>query len=168
MWSLHGGRSPDQPDLPERVLASMAYLLPALDGFEYGSALYHLPMLREMANFVAPAVAAYQGIPFSNLLFFLALSAFASGSLRGSLSGFVRFNIQQALFLDMLLMLPYLVPETGNWILHTAGPGALIFGRNLIWSAWTCVVAYSAVCNSQGNLPDQVPVISPAAKSLIS
>ena len=89
------------------------------------------------------------------------------GRLRGSLSTFVRFNIQQALFLDLLLILPFLFPELSNWVLHTAGPGALILARSSTWLAWVSVVGYAAVCNARGRLPDQLPMLSPAAKAIL-
>ena len=173
MWIIHDPRQgplggpQGGPEWPERLLASLAYMLPALDGFEYGAHLYRQEPLHSVAATVGPAVVAYQSVPFSSLMFFLALSAFVSGSLRGSLSTFVRFNIQQALFLDLLLILPFLFPELSNWVLHTAGPGALILARSSTWLAWVSVVGYAAVCNARGRLPDQLPMLSPAAKAIL-
>ena len=95
------------------------------------------------------------------------MSAFVSGSLRGSLSTFVRFNIQQALFLDMILILPFMFPELSNWVLHHGGPGVLVVGRSSMWFAWVSVIGYAAVCNVQGRMPDQLPMLSPAAKAMV-
>lgn len=168
MWTVHNGRPPSGPSCFERSMASFVYLLPALDGFEFGGAIYReLPALNSVAKLVAPVVVSYQSIPLSSLIFFLALSAFATGTLRGSLSGFVRFNIQQALFLDMVLLLPFLFPELGNWVLHAVGPAGMVACRNGMWAIAFGTIGYSAARNAQGLLPDQVPVISDAAKTVL-
>ena len=174
MWDIQNPRRGPMggplsgPEWPDRLLASLVYMLPALDGFEYGAHLYRQnEVLHTVAAAVSPAVVAYQSVPFSSLIFFLALSAFVSGSLRGSLSTFVRFNIQQALFLDMILILPFMFPELSNWVLHHGGPGVLVVGRSSMWFAWVSVIGYAAVCNVQGRMPDQLPMLSPAAKAMV-
>lgn len=63
------------------------------DGFEYCGHLYNtVPGFAAVANLIAPVVTSFHMVPFSGLLFFLALS-YCQSSL--ALSRFVRFNIQQ-------------------------------------------------------------------------
>lgn len=160
---------PPTPELAERAVATAAYLLPALDGFEYGGALYRaIPVLGDAAELFAPISTTFQMVPFSSLLAFLALSFVASSSSPVRPSRFVRFNIQQALFLDMLLLLPFLFPEAQNWILHVAGPDPLTFCRNFMFYLAASVIGYAAVSNVRGELPDKVPVLSVAANEFVN
>ena len=40
-------------------------------------------------------------------------------------------------------------------------------GRSSMWFAWVSVIGYAAVCNVQGRMPDQLPMLSPAAKAMV-
>ena len=103
---------------------------------------------------VAPAVGAFQSSPFSGFVLFIGLSFFTRNS---GLPRFVRFNIQQALLLDIALIIPGLfgaVPVPGE---------LAVVGSNFIFYTWVLVVGYSFFCNVRGKTPDQVPVLSEAA-----
>ena len=157
---------PDRPPLVERCAAVAVYSLPLADGFEYGSALYNsIPGLYELAHFVvAPYITAFHMIPFSGLLYFLAFSYFVHSS---SLSRFVTFNIQQALFLDMVLLVPYLFPEAQNWLLHVGGPLPLTLLRLTLFWLTASVLAHAALSNVKGDLPDKVPILSSATREYL-
>ena len=159
-------KPPTQPELLERAAAVAVYSLPFADGFEYGGAVYSsVPGLYELAHFViAPFITAFHSVPCSGLCYFLAFSFFVSSS---SLSRFVRFNIQQALFLDMILLLPFLFPEAQNWLLHVGGPQPLIFGRLCMFGLCSSVLLYAALSNVRGELPDKVPLLSSVTKGYL-
>jgi len=139
------------------------------DGFEYGAALYRsVPGLDVAAGFMAPVVTAFHSVPFSGLVFFLALSYFVH-SRASALSPFVKFNIQQALFLDMVLLVPFLFPEVGNLLLHVAGdPMPLIFCRNFMFYVCASVLGYATLSNIKGEVPDKVPLLSHATREYLS
>ena len=60
----------------------------------YGGYIYqNTPVLGDFALLFAPAVNAFESIPFSGLALFIGLSIFSRSA---NLSRFVRFNIQQA------------------------------------------------------------------------
>ena len=150
-------------DVPisERALGCLVYMLPALDGFVYGTYVYsHVPGLAPIAYSFLPAVNAFQSIPFAGLALFIGFSFFSRNQ---NLSRFLRFNIQQALLLDIALIIPSVL-----------GPAANIFpellqlvGQNFVFYSWFLAVAYAVVCNVQGKVPDQVPIISDAARMQI-
>ena len=143
----------------ERLFACLPYILPVLDGFSYGAYIYStIPPLGQAAMTVAPAVGAFQNSPFSGFVFFIGLSLFTRNA---GLTRFVRFNIQQALLLDIALIIPGLfgaipVPRELQ-----------ILGSNFVFYAWVLVVLYSWSCNIRGKTPDAVPVLSDAANMQI-
>ena len=75
----------------------------------------------------------------------------------------MRFNIQQAIVLDIALVIPSLFQGATQMF-----PAMLqIQGSNFIFYCVFFTVAYSAWCNSRGVVPDQVPIISEAAASQV-
>jgi len=116
----------------------------------------NVPVLGDAAVRAAPAVGAFQSSPFSGFILFIGLSVFTRNT---ALPRFVRFNIQQALLLDIALIIPGLFSPLGNMF-----PRELtILGNNTVFYFWVLVVAYSLYCNVRGKTPDQVPVLSDAA-----
>uniref|UniRef100_A0A7S0JI91 Tic20 family protein Ycf60 n=1 Tax=Calcidiscus leptoporus TaxID=127549 RepID=A0A7S0JI91_9EUKA len=141
----------------DRLFGTLPYLLPSLDGFGYGAYIYqNVPGAAQAAGAVAPFVALFQSLPFAGLVLFIGLSFFTRNA---GLSRLVRFNIQQALLLDIALIIPGLFsPVTGLL------PAELqIIGTNLVFYVCLFTVLYATWCNAQGKLPDQVPLLSEAA-----
>jgi len=152
----------EPPPLAERVFATLPYLLPFADGFQYGIYVFNnLPGGVEFANAVLPFIVAFNSLPFAGIVTFIGLSLFTRPT--SGLSRFVRFNIQQALVLDILLIVPSLFAS------FTSGvpSGVAIIGSNSIFDIMALVVAYALVSNAQGKLPNQVPVLSEAAEMQI-
>ena len=97
----------------------------------------------------------------SGFVFFIGLSLTTRNT---NLPRFIRFNVQQALLLDIILIIPTLFADFGAAPL----PQQLsIVGSNCVFYAWLLVVTYSWVCNLQGKTPDQVPLLSDAASMQI-
>ena len=154
-------RSSSSPDAVERLIAAVVYLLPCADGFPYGAYIYNsVPPVGQIAYAVLPAVNAFQNLPFVGLVLFIGLSAFSRNA---GLSRFVRFNIQQALLLDISLLIPSFLSGAGKMFpieLQAAG-------NNFVFYYAALVVLYSWVSVAQGKQPDQVPIISEAANMQI-
>ena len=94
----------DDAELVERAAAAAVYLFPAFDGFQYGAYVYKtIPPIGAIAYNLVPAVNAFQSLPFAGFILFIGLSYFSRNA---NLSRFVRFNIQQALLLDIVLIIP--------------------------------------------------------------
>merc|ERR1711865_542571 len=93
------------PTGTDKALSVVPYLFPLMDGLLFGQFL-----LQDANNPVFGVVAAiytlYRSIPFSGVLTFLALSA---GSNNLSLNRLVRYNMQQAIYLDLALFIPSVV-----------------------------------------------------------
>ena len=102
----------DSPDVVDRITACLVYTLPILDGFPYGSYIYKtIPPLGDLAYTLLPLVNGFNSIPFGGFILFIGLSAFTRNP---GLSRFVRFNIQQALLLDIVLIIPGFVGSAGK------------------------------------------------------
>ena len=100
---------------------------------------------------------AFQASPLSGFVFFIGLSLTTRNA---NLPRFIRFNVQQALLLDIVLIIPTLFADFGAPPL----PQQLsVVGSNCVFYAWLLVVTYSWACNLQGKTPDQVPLLSDAA-----
>lgn len=151
----------DEPDPAARLLACLCYILPALDGFNYGAYVYaNVPIIGNLAVQVLPFVNTFNSIPFSGLVLFFGLSFFTRNT---GLPRFVRFNIQQAILLDIVLIIPGLLSPATNLF-----PRDLqIIGNNFVFYFWVLVVGYACYSNVKGETPDKVPIISDAASMQI-
>ena len=147
----------DSDDTIDKAVAAAVYLFPALDGFQYGAYVYStIPPLGAVAYNLVPFVNAFQSLPFAGLILFIGLSTFTRNT---GLSRFVRFNIQQALLLDIVLIIPGFIGGAARMF-----PVELqTLGSNFVFYLWVLVVGYSWACIAQGKTPDQVPVLSEAA-----
>lgn len=82
------------PDIQERVLAAIPYLLPLLDSFGYGRFLfYQFPQIRSVIAPLGPLVSLYTSVPFAPLLCFFGL--YIGIVQNQQWSRFVRFNGMQ-------------------------------------------------------------------------
>eukprot|EP00315_Gephyrocapsa_oceanica_P014064 CAMPEP_0185349320 /NCGR_PEP_ID=MMETSP1364-20130426/2250_1 /TAXON_ID=38817 /ORGANISM="Gephyrocapsa oceanica, Strain RCC1303" /LENGTH=230 /DNA_ID=CAMNT_0027948811 /DNA_START=11 /DNA_END=703 /DNA_ORIENTATION=- len=151
-------RMSGEPPAVERVFATLPYVLPFLDGFQYGLYVFNnVPGGVGFAEAVLPLVIAFNSLPFSGIIFFIGLSFFTRPD--SGLSRFVRFNIQQALVLDILLIIPSLFSGAAGMVPSSVA----IIGSNFVFYTMALVVTYALYSNARGELPDQVPVISEAA-----
>ncbi|KAL1504505.1 hypothetical protein AB1Y20_010908 [Prymnesium parvum] len=154
-------QSGSSPDGVERAIACSVYLLPFLDGFPYGLFVYRtVPGLGQLAFNFLPLVNTFESIPFAGLIFFVILSYFSRNS---QLSRFVRFNIQQAILLDILLIIPGFFSGLSRMVPAEVS----VIGSNAVFYVMALTIGYSVFSNVQGKTPDKVPILSEAAASQI-
>jgi uncharacterized membrane protein len=93
--------------VPDRIFASLPYLLPLIDALWFGRFLFtQFPVLQLLLIPLAPLMELYR-LPFASLIIFFALYL---GVVRNeNISHFIRFNAMQAILLDIVLMLCRLV-----------------------------------------------------------
>lgn len=89
--------------VPDRIFASLPYLLPLIDGLAFGRFLFtQFPVLQLLLIPLAPLMQIYS-LPLASLIIFFALYL---GVVRNeNISHFIRFNAMQAILLDIVLML---------------------------------------------------------------
>jgi len=93
--------------VPERIFASLPYLLPLINGLVFGQFLFlQFPVLQLFLIPLAPLIQI-SSLPFARLVIFFALYL---GVVRNeNIRHFIRFNAMQAILLDIVLMLCGLV-----------------------------------------------------------
>ena len=94
----------------DRILSCMPYIVPLLDGDRYGRFLfYQIPILGLADDILlGPFKLIYGTIPFAQLIFFIGLSVLSRNP---EIPRPVRFNMQQALLLDIALIFPSLLGQ---------------------------------------------------------
>jgi hypothetical protein len=85
-----------------------------------------------------------------------------------SLNRLVRFNLEQAVFVDIALILPGLLATATGLIASGAGfeisPGVTELGSDAVFGAVLLTIAYASVSSVLGITPDKIPFISQAVK----
>jgi len=153
------------PSNQDKVLSLLPYLFPLMDGLQYGRFLLSADGAESNPVVVVLAVlyALYRTIPFSGFIAFFALNFLAGNP---SINRLVRFNMQQAIFLDIALFFPGLLTGLGGLILGGVGvqvPTAVSeFGTDAIFFALLATLAYCAVSSILGVEPNKIPLVSQA------
>mmetsp|Transcript_10372 Transcript_10372/g.31717 ORF Transcript_10372/g.31717 Transcript_10372/m.31717 type:complete len:202 (+) Transcript_10372:2-607(+) len=157
----YGGN--DRPDGKTRLFSILPYMLPLLDSLQYGSFLFQkFPLLRELILVpLAPVFTIYRGIPFFDIAVFFGL--FFLVVRNTNISRHIRYNAQQAIMLDLILILPGLFSGLGGQVPRAVTETA----SNTVFYAMLVSVGYAAVENAKGNLPNQIPLVSESVDSQI-
>lgn len=157
----------DGPPTPQdKVLSVIPYLFPLLDGLQFGRFL----LMENADNIVAATLAVlygmYRSIPFSGFIAFFALS-FLSGN--PSINRLIRYNMQQAIFLDIALFFPGLIAAFYAVIAQGLGSGipagVTELGSGFLFVSLMVVLAYCVGSSLLGKTPDKLPFISPAVNA---
>mmetsp|Transcript_6158 Transcript_6158/g.8989 ORF Transcript_6158/g.8989 Transcript_6158/m.8989 type:complete len:236 (+) Transcript_6158:160-867(+) len=149
----------------DRITSCIPYVLPLLDGDQFGKYVYmRIPPLHAIDRvLLGPLLEIYHSIPFFGLGVFLLLSF---GSRNTNLSRSVRFNMQQAVLIDIALIFPELFGSLTN-----VGGGLPQFlvepSTNFVYYTFISCVLYSIVSNISGKKPNEIPWISQAAEMSI-
>ncbi len=123
-----------KPDFGDRIIASVPYLLPLLDGLRYGRFFFkEFPQSYALLAPLQPLIKVYYTLPFASLVVFFALYYGIVNNF--NFSRFVRYNAMQTILLDILLIVPSLVenfilrdiPKTGTYL------QILISFYNFVW-----------------------------------
>uniref|UniRef100_A0A6U0Q2Q4 EF-hand domain-containing protein n=1 Tax=Eucampia antarctica TaxID=49252 RepID=A0A6U0Q2Q4_9STRA len=154
------------PSRSDKFLSLLPYLFPLMDGLQYGRFLLEGgDGGNPFVVILAVLYGVYRSIPFSGFAAFFALS-FLSGN--PSLNRLVRFNMQQAIYVDIALFFPGLITGLSSFILQQAGvtlpPGVSELSYDLIFASLVLTLAYCTISSVFGIEPDKIPLISNAVK----
>lgn len=151
-----------EAELPTRLISILAYLLPLLDGGgDYGH--YILAGLPFLDAVLTPLISLFQATPFLGLGLFLLFSTESQNAERSRL---LRFNLQQAMLIDISLFFPGLL---GLLPFDPAVKATLAEPCNdAVFVALLVAVAYSCLATLiTGKPPDKVPLVSQGAYTAI-
>jgi hypothetical protein len=147
------------PTTSDKLYSLLPYLFPLLDGLQFGRFL-----LQGQDNPAISAIATlyllYRSIPLGGFIAFFALNTLSSNP---SLNRLVRFNMQQAIYLDIALFFPGLIAAVLTLIPGVQmPPGVSEIGTDILFVTLIASIAYSVVSSALGIAPDKIPVISQA------
>ncbi len=148
------------PPLWQRLLAVLAYLLPWSDAVPFGQALFGLfPPLQWLILPALPLMSLQRLIPFGSFLLFLVL--FLAVVRNPRVPYFVRFNVLQAILLDIVLVLLSLAFSV---LLQPLGAGfALRTLSNTVFLGALLLVVFAVVQSVRGREAD-IPTVSEAVR----
>jgi hypothetical protein len=150
------------PSASDRAFSALAYLIPFSIGVKlFSQYLFNdFPVLQVLAIPAFPLILIYQSIPMGEFVVFLLLLFFVIRNT--NISYFIRFNVMQAILLDIALILSDLVlglvarPLGNSFIMETF--------YNMVFLATLASVGYGIFKSTQGTLADEIPAISEAAR----
>lgn len=149
------------PSVSDRIVSTLPYLFPLLDMVQYGSYLINTELDNPLVATLTVLYGIYQTVPFSGLIAFFALSAL-SNNMR--LNRLVRFNIQQAIFLDIALIIPGILGGVSGVLIPYLGlevpPFVSIYASTFTFFLFSAAIIYSLVSSVSGITPDKIPFVS--------
>ncbi len=146
------------PPIWQRLLGALAYLLPLSDALRFGQSLFDMfPLLRWVALPALPLVVLEQAIPFGGLVLLLFLLVVRNPKVPYP----IRFNVLQAILIDIVLVLLTLAFDT---VLAPLGAGfAIRTLSNTIFLGTLLLVLFSVVQSLRGKEAD-IPTVSEAVR----
>jgi len=149
----------------DKALSIIPYFFPLLDGLVFGRFLFMDHINNPIVTGLGVLSALYQSIPFHGFLFFFALQILSDNL---NLNRLLRFNMKQAIWLDIALFLPSVASGLftflssqevlGGIIPNTAQVGVL--ASDAVFFILLASIGYSVVSSLSGVAPDKLPFIS--------
>jgi len=144
----------------QRLLGLLAYLLPWSDALSFGRELYNLfPWVAYLALPATPVLLLERSIPFGGFLLFLVL--FLVVVRNPNVPYYLRFNVLQAILLDILLVVLALA---FNVLLSPLGNSLMIRTlNNTVFIGALVLVIYASIQCVRGK-EDDLPTLSEAVR----
>jgi hypothetical protein len=176
------GPGSPSPSSSDRALAAIPYLLPLLDAFPFGIAVFiQFPFLARLFGPLAPLQLLWLSVPFAPFVAFLGVYAGIVNN--RSLPRFVRFSAMQAVMLDVLMIIPQILLQGFGGGKSAALGGAaaaarfdsssLDLGRQLYETTNNTVFFFVVACVAYGvggaviGVPARLPLVAEAADSQV-
>jgi Ca2+-binding EF-hand superfamily protein len=154
------------PGNNDKLLSILPYLFPLLDGLQFARYFVMENPDSLVSIIIGITYGLYRAIPFGGLLCFFALN-FLSGNL--SINRLIRFNMQQAIFIDIALFFPGLLAALYELIGQGVGfklPRVVTeIGSDAMFALLLLTLGYSVVSSLLGQVPNKIPIISQAVES---
>lgn len=156
-----------EPTTGDRFLSILPYLFPLMDGLQYGRFLLGAEGAEANPFVVILAIiyALYRAVPFSGFVAFFVLN-FLGGN--PSINRLIRFNMQQAIFLDIALFFPGLASALFGFILGGANvqlPSIITqVSTDAIFVTLLAALGYCTASSLLGITPNKLPLVSQAVE----
>ena len=148
----------------DRFKSCVPYILPLIDGHHFAQYIcLRFPIIGTIDSFtVGPLADIADSIPFASLILFLILSL---GTRNPEMSKSLRFNAQQAVLIDVSLILPELTASAFGTIKEFAPFYEPM--SNFTTYYYLTLVIYSIASNIRGQKPNQIPYLSNFAQMAV-
>lgn len=151
-----------EPTGTEKLLSVLPYLFPLLDGLQFGRFLIAENTDNPFVVVIAILFALYKSVPFGGFIAFFALNFLSTNP---GINKLIRFNMQQAIFLDIFLFFPGLLAALYSVVVSGIGgvqvPQAVTeIGSDAVFFTMLAMVGYSSISSLLGKTPDKIPFIS--------
>lgn len=162
-------KSPEEEyDFSERAIAALVYMLPLLDSLKYSKfLLLQFPVFGLALLPLSPLISLWFNLGFLQIVVFFA--TYLGVVQNQNMKRFVRFNAQQAVLLDILLIVPDLLTRTFQGIDGSGPTGGIglqveiIFFNSVFLFTYICCVV-GAIGSTAGK-EIKLPLIGDAAES---
>lgn len=158
------------PTALDKVVSIVPYLFPLLDGLQFARFLIFsqdsssTSIDNPIVAILVILYALYRTIPFSGFIAFFALNFL---SFNPRINRLVRFNMQQAIFIDIALFFPGLLSGISSLLTGVGGvqipPAVGGIVDTAVFATLVLTLAYAVVSSLLGITPDKIPIISKAA-----
>ena len=154
-----------KPTNSDKVLSVLPYLLPLMDGLQYGRFLLGAEgaEANPFVAILAVLYTLYRAIPFSGFIAYLGLNFLGDNP---KINRLIRYNMQQAIFIDIALFFPGLLTALLGFILGGSNvqiPAIVTqFSTDTIFVTLLAVLGYCTVSSILGITPNKVPIVSTA------
>jgi len=147
-----------EPTNSEKIISVAPYLFPFLEVLQYASLYITKHPENVFAQIAAVLFTVYHSIPLSGFLTFFGLSILSGNP---SLNRLIRFNIQQAIYLDIALFVPGLFSA----LLGSKIPLEIMeIGGDAVVVTMLLSIAYASASSLLGQTPDKIPFLSSAVE----
>jgi hypothetical protein len=154
-----------EPTTTDKIVSIAPYLLPLLDSIQFAEFFATKHPDNVFVQVAVIAFSLYRSIPFSGFLAFFGLSFLASNP---SLNRLVRFNMQQAIYLDIALFVPallaFLYGAAASNLPLNLPTEAIEYGSDAVVFAMIASIAYASASSLFGKTPDKLPFVSKATQ----
>lgn len=153
------------PTNSDKFISVLPYLFPLLDGLQYGRFLLGgEDGSNPLVAVLAILYTLYRSIPFSGFIAFFALNIL-SGNFK--FNRLIRFNMQQAIFIDIALFFPGLITGLAAVLFKAidGNPLPATFSElstDAIFVSLLLSLSYCVISSLLGFTPDKLPLISKA------
>jgi uncharacterized membrane protein len=169
--AVSGGSEADEDTgAADRAIAALSYLLPLLDGLKYSKfLLMQFPLFGLALLPLKPAIDLWYGLGFLQIAVFFGL--YLGVVQNQNMKYFTRYNAQQAVLLDILLIVPDVLARLasglgGDDALLTGGPGleiqVLMYNTVFLYVYLSSVVGVGASALGKNV---KLPLVGDAAES---
>mmetsp|Transcript_135350 Transcript_135350/g.432099 ORF Transcript_135350/g.432099 Transcript_135350/m.432099 type:complete len:470 (-) Transcript_135350:182-1591(-) len=145
-----------------RILACLVYILTLADGFRIAVPIVMTqPIIAALFTPLALVSALISAVPFGSGILFLLFVTLAQNK---ELPRLLRFNLEQAVLLDVALVVPNLLVVGAT---EAGAPDVGFVVGGVFFVALLLVVGYCWSSSSKGEEPDGIPFVSSTTKNVI-